>query len=52
MLAVHGHDISCCGVAFSESGQKLAVGDLVGGVHVMQGDIDTVSRTTAVRGHH
>ena len=31
------HDITCCGVGFSDGGEWLCAGDLAGGVWVMQG---------------
>lgn len=36
VVSVHCHDITCCGVAFSDGGKWLCAGDLTGGVWVME----------------
>lgn len=45
---LHGYDISCCGVGFSESGWSLAAGDLGGGVWVMEGENNTPTHIGSV----
>ena len=47
--SVHCHDIACCGVAFSEGGGWLCVGDLAGGVWAMQGTSTNSTHKTSVR---
>ena len=47
-LSVHCHDITCCGVAFSDGGQWLCAGDLTGGVWAMQGRNSKATYTCSV----